>query len=86
MKRMVSLLLTLVMLVALPVFASADGDTIRIGGLAPLTGDVAVYGVAAQRGVDLYDPAVRARPWPGVRALIFSLLESDTRLRAALRR
>ena len=54
MKRMVSLLLTLVMLVALPVFASADGDTIRIGGLAPLTGDVAVYGVAAQRGVDLY--------------------------------
>ena len=54
MKRMVSLLLTLVMLVALPVFASADGDTIRIGGLAPLTGDVAVYGVAAQRGIDLY--------------------------------
>ena len=51
---MVSLLLTLVMLVALPVFASADGDTIRIGGLAPLTGDVAVYGVAAQRGIDLY--------------------------------
>ena len=30
------------------------GDTIRIGGLAPLTGDVAVYGVAAQRGIDLY--------------------------------
>ena len=54
MKRMVSLLLTLVMLVAMPVFASADGDTIRIGGLAPLTGDVAVYGVAAQRGIDLY--------------------------------
>ncbi len=54
MKRVVSLLLTLVMLIALPVFASADGETIRIGGLAPLTGDVAVYGVATQRGVDLY--------------------------------
>lgn len=39
-----------------------------------------------ERGVDLYDPAVLARPWPGVRTLIFSLLESDTRLRAALRR
>jgi len=39
-----------------------------------------------QRGIDLYDPAVRARPWPGVRTLIFSLLETDTRLRAALRK
>ncbi|AQY02037.1 hypothetical protein B2G67_11570 [Microbacterium foliorum] len=39
-----------------------------------------------ERGIDLYDPAVRRRPWPGVRALIFSLIDSDTRLRAALRR
>jgi hypothetical protein len=39
-----------------------------------------------ERGVDLYDPALRARPWMGVRALIFSLIDSDTRLRAALRR
>jgi hypothetical protein len=40
----------------------------------------------AERGVDLYDPAVLARPWPGVRTLIFSLLDSNTRLRAALTR
>lgn len=33
--------------------------------------------------VDLYDEAVRARPWPGVRTMIFSLLDSDTRLRRA---
>jgi hypothetical protein len=39
-----------------------------------------------ERGVDLYDAAVLARPWPGVRTLIFSLIDSDTRLRAALRR
>lgn len=39
-----------------------------------------------ERGVDLYDPAVRARPWMGVRTLIFSLLDTDTRLRAALRK
>ncbi|WP_417555590.1 hypothetical protein [Microbacterium sp.] len=39
-----------------------------------------------ERGVDLYDPAVRARPWPGVRTLIFSLLEQPTRLREALTR
>jgi hypothetical protein len=32
-------------------------------------------------GIDLYDPAVRARPFPGVRTMIFSLLDADTRLR-----
>lgn len=39
-----------------------------------------------ERGLDLYDPAVRARPWPGVRTLIFSLLDTSPRLRAALRK
>ena len=39
-----------------------------------------------ERGVDIHDPAMQARPWLGVRALIFSLIDSDTRLRAALRR
>ena len=39
-----------------------------------------------ERGIDLYDPAVLDRPWPGVRALIFSLLDSDTRFRAVLTR
>lgn len=37
-------------------------------------------------GIDLYDPAVLARPWPGVRTVIFSLLDSNTRLRLALTR
>lgn len=40
----------------------------------------------AERGTDLYDPAVLARPWPGVRTLLFSLLDSPTRLREALTR
>ena len=40
----------------------------------------------AERGIDLYDPEVLARPWPGVRTVIFSLLDSNTRLRAALTR
>lgn len=39
-----------------------------------------------RQGVDLYDPAVRARPWPGVRTLIFSLLDEPSRLREALTR
>lgn len=39
-------------------------------------------------GIDLWDPAVRALPWPGLRTKIFSLLEpgSNSRLRAALTR
>jgi len=37
-------------------------------------------------GVNLYDPAVLALPWPGIRSMIHSLLDSDTRLRRALTR
>ena len=37
-------------------------------------------------GIDLYDPAVLARPWPGVRTMIHSLLDHPTRLREALTR
>ncbi len=36
-------------------------------------------------GVDLYDPAVLDRPWPGVRTMIFSLLDMpESRLRRVL--
>ena len=35
--------------------------------------------------LDLYDPAVLARPWPGVRGAIFALLDHpDSLLRRAL--
>jgi hypothetical protein len=38
-------------------------------------------------GVDLYDPQVLARPWPGVRTMLFALLDHpNSRLRRALRR
>ncbi|MFP7833136.1 hypothetical protein [Marisediminicola sp. LYQ134] len=40
----------------------------------------------AQRGIDLYDPVILARPWPGIRTVIFSLYDDSTRLRAALTR
>ncbi|OZD48650.1 hypothetical protein CH252_19170 [Rhodococcus sp. 06-1477-1B] len=36
--------------------------------------------------VDLYEKAALARPWMGVRGMIFELLGRDTRLRAALTR
>ena len=40
--------------------------------------------LALHNQVDLYDPAVLARPWPGIRNMIYSLLDHDTRLRRAL--
>lgn len=45
-----------------------------------------VADLAREFHLDLYDPAVLSRPWPGIRAMIFSLLDSDTRLRAGLTR
>lgn len=40
----------------------------------------------AERGMALWDAATLRRPWPDVRAVIFSLLDSPTRLRAVLTR
>lgn len=36
-----------------PAANGASGDTIKLGVLAPLTGEVSVYGVAAKNGIDL---------------------------------
>lgn len=41
--------------------------------------------LAERYRVDLYDPAVLARPWPGVRTMIFGLLSVDSRLANALK-
>lgn len=47
----------------------------------------AVVADLAATGIDLYDPAVLARPWPGVRILILGLLDDPaTRLHRALTR
>lgn len=46
---------------------------------------IVVAELAERFHVDLYDPAVRARPWPGVRTMIFTLLQTPgSRLREAL--
>lgn len=47
---------------------------------------IVVADLAREFHIDLYDEAVRRRPWPGVRTMIFSLLDSPTRLREALTR
>lgn len=49
--------------------------------------DLVVRDLVAIYHVDLHDPAVLHRSWPGVRSLIFGLLsEPKSRLAAALRR
>ncbi|WHP18840.1 hypothetical protein [Cellulomonas sp. ES6] len=46
---------------------------------------VVVADLAQYFGVDLYDPTVLARPWPGVRTMIFALLDMpESRLRREL--
>lgn len=44
-----------------------------------------VWDLSAIHGIDVYDPAVLARPWPGVRTLILGLVdEPSSRLHRAL--
>ena len=64
----------------------AKPGSVTIDGslLALVTNWRLVVAELAERGIDLYDPAVLAHPWPGVRAVIFSLIDSPTRLRAVL--
>lgn len=46
----------------------------------------AVLADLAPLGIDLYDPVVLARPWPGLRDIILSFVSSPTsRLAAALK-
>ena len=66
--------------------ATADAVTIDASLLALVENWRIVVAELAERGVDLYDPVVLARPWPGVRTLIFSLIDQPTRLRQALTR
>ena len=55
-SRIISIVLTfaLVAMMCIPFGAMADEDTIKIGNIAPETGDVAVYGLAVLNGVQLY--------------------------------
>lgn len=69
-----------------PAPAKVAGPEIDGSILAIVTHWRLVIAELAERGVNVYDSTVRASPWPGVRALIFSLIDSPTRLREALTR
>lgn len=54
-QKWFSVILSIVVVFSLLIpTAIADEDTIKIGGLAPLTGPYAVYGEAVKNGADLY--------------------------------
>ena len=53
MKKLVSIILTVALLASFALPALAE-DTIKIGGIACLTGPAAMYGVGVKNGVDLY--------------------------------
>lgn len=57
MKKIFALLLSLMMVVGA---ASALADEIVIGGIAPLTGPVSVYGIAVKNAADLYVSQINA--------------------------
>ena len=53
MKRSVFLAVSAAVLALSGCSKNSDADTIKIGGVAPLSGDVAVYGVECKNGIDL---------------------------------
>ena len=53
MKKLISLLLSLALVMSFAIPAMAE-DTIKIGGIGCLTGAAAMYGIGVRNGVDLY--------------------------------
>ena len=52
-KTLIVVLVVALLATGLTACGKSGGDTIKIGGLAPLTGDVSVYGIAASNGAKL---------------------------------
>ncbi len=52
-KAFILVLIVALLVPALAACGASDSKTIKIGGLAPLTGDISVYGIAASNGAKL---------------------------------
>ena len=63
---------------------TSGGRTVWWADIVPLWHLVA-RDLAERYHLDLHDPAVLARPWPGIRNLILGLLSEPSRLANALR-
>ena len=60
MKKVLAIVLVVAMMFGMTACSGSGGDTIKIGVIAPLTGDVAVYGNAVNDAVKLYTDKVNA--------------------------
>ncbi|HPD88931.1 MAG TPA: ABC transporter substrate-binding protein [Oscillospiraceae bacterium] len=60
MKRVLAIVLVVAMMFGMTACSGSGSDTIKIGVIAPLTGDVAVYGNAVNDAVKLYTDKVNA--------------------------
>ncbi|MEG2186123.1 MAG: ABC transporter substrate-binding protein [Clostridia bacterium] len=53
MKKWISVLLTIMLVLSFALPAMAEGETIKIGGIGCLTGPYAMYGIGVRNGIDL---------------------------------
>ncbi|HNW03987.1 MAG TPA: ABC transporter substrate-binding protein [Oscillospiraceae bacterium] len=60
MKKVLAIVLVVAMMFGMTACSGSGSDTIKIGVIAPLTGDVAVYGNAVNEAVKLYTDKVNA--------------------------
>lgn len=75
MKRVFALVCALALLA--PVCAFAEGGTIKLGGIAPLSGSTAQYGNAVREGVDLFVEEINAAG--GVNGQQVEIIWEDTK-------
>ena len=68
-------LLFVVMTVSFVGCSKADSDTIKIGGVFPLSGPVAVYGIEAKNGIELAIEEINAAG--GVNGKMLELVGED---------
>lgn len=60
-KKLLALILTGIMLLSLSLPMAVAEETIKIGGISVLTGPASLYGIAVQKGVDLYMEQLNAQ-------------------------
>ena len=60
-KKLLALILTGIMLLSLSLPMAFAEETIKIGGISVLTGPASLYGIAVQKGVDLYMEQLNAQ-------------------------
>jgi len=61
MKKVVSMLLVAVMVIAMSSVCFADENTIKMGFIGPLTGAAAVYGTSCLQGAEIAVAEINAK-------------------------